>query len=104
MPYCIINCTTATKQDAIDIAKVLVEHKLIACCSIIPAITSVYKWDNKLCCDEECLMVIKTKTELFPKVETEIKKLHKYETPEIICLPITAGSNEYLTWLNEQTQ
>lgn len=104
MAYCIINCTTKNKEEAIYIAKSLVERKLIACCNIIPSITSVYEWDNELCCDEECLMVMKTKTELFNEVEIAIKELHTYDTPEIICTPINNGSREYLSWVNEQTK
>lgn len=104
MAYCIINCTTKNKEEAIYIAKSLVERKLIACCNIVPSITSVYEWGNELCCDEECLMVMKTKTELFNKVEIAIKELHTYDTPEIICIPINNGSREYLSWVNEQTK
>lgn len=104
MAYCIINCTTKNKEEAIYIAKSLVERKLIACCNIVPSITSVYEWDNELCCDEECLMVMKTKTELFNEVEIAIKELHTYDTPEIICIPINNGSREYLSWVNEQTK
>ena len=102
MTYCVINCTTANIEDAKEIAKHLVENKLIACCNIIPSITSVYNWKNEICCDEECLMIMKTKTSLFKQVEKEIKKMHKYETPEIICFPITDGSAGYLSWVNEQ--
>ena len=104
MAYCIINCTTKNKEEAIYIAKSLVERRLIACCNIVPSITSVYEWENDLCCDEECLMVMKTKTELFNEVEIAIKKLHTYDTPEIICIPINNGSSEYLSWVNEQTK
>ncbi len=104
MEYCIINCTTNTKQDAIEIAKELVNKKLIACCNIITNITSVYNWNNELNTDDEVLMVMKTKQSLYKQVEREIKKLHKYEVPEIICIPITDGSSDYLNWVNEQTQ
>lgn len=104
MAYCIINCTTKNKEEAIYIAKSLVERRLIACCNIVPSITSVYEWENDLCCDEECLMVMKTKTELFNEVEITIKELHSYDTPEIICIPINNGSSEYLSWVNEQTK
>ncbi len=104
MAYCIINCTTKNKEEAIYIAKSLVERKLIACCNIVPSITSVYEWKNDLCCDEECLMVMKTKIELFNEVEIAIKKLHTYDTPEIICIPINNGSSEYLSWVNKQTK
>ena len=104
MAYCIINCTTKNKEEAIYIAKSLVERKLIACCNIVPSITSVYEWENELCCDEECLMVMKTKAELFNEVENAIKELHTYGTPEIICIPINNGSSEYLSWVNDQTK
>ena len=102
MTYCIINCTTANKEDALNIAKQLVNKKLIACCNIIPTVTSVYEWDDRLCCDEECLMVMKTKTELFNQTAEEIKKLHKYDVPEIICIPLVNGSSEYLNWIDNQ--
>lgn len=104
MTYCVINCTTANKEDAVNIAKQLVSKKLIACCNIIPSISSVYEWNNELCCDEECLMIIKTKTALFDKVKEEIKKLHKYEVPKIICLPIINGNKDYLDWIEQQTE
>lgn len=104
MTYCIINCTTKNKEEAIYIAKSLVKRKLIACCNIVPSITSVYEWENELCCDEEYLMIMKTKTELFNEVEIVIKELHTYDTPEIICIPINNGSSEYLSWVNGQTK
>lgn len=104
MTYCVINCTTANKENAVNIAKELLAKKLIACCNIVPSITSVYEWKEELCCDEECLMIIKTRTALFEKIKEEIKKLHTYEVPEIICLPITKGSNEYLDWINKNTK
>ncbi len=104
MEYCIINCTTQTKEDAVLIAKELTKKHLIACATIVPSVTSVYFWDNKLNEDSEALMIIKTKTELYEKVEEEIKKLHKYETPEIICTPIISGSSEYLNWIEKQTK
>lgn len=103
MTYCIIKCTTANKDEAVKIAKYLVEKGLVACCNIIPAITSIYKWEDKLCCDNETLMIIKTRTALFSKVETAIKEIHSYEVPEVICTEILKGNKEYLDWIEEQT-
>lgn len=104
MSYCIINCTTENKEDAQKLAKHLISKKLIACCNIIPSITSIYEWDNKLNTDEEALMIMKTRTELYEKIEAEIKKYHKYEVPEIICIKINGGSKEYLDWVDKQTK
>ncbi len=103
MTYCIIQSTTANEEEAKKIARHLVEKKLIACCSIIPTVTSIYRWKDEITEDNEVLMIMKTKAELYSKVEKEIKKLHSYEVPEIICIPINAGSKEYLNWIDEQT-
>ncbi len=103
MSYCIINCTIDNKKDAVEIAKKLVKKKLIACCSIIPSVTSVYEWDGDLCEDNEFLMIMKTETELFGLIEKEIKKMHTYELPELICIPVNNGSRKYLDWVDEQT-
>ncbi len=102
MTYCIIQATATNEEEAKKIAKHLVEKKLIACCSIIPKVTSIYTWQGKINEDNESLMIIKTKTQLYSQIEEEIKKLHSYEVPEIICIPINTGSKEYLSWLEEQ--
>ena len=104
MTYCIINCTVANKDDGIKIAQRLIEKKLIACCNIVDNITSLYTWDNKLNTDSEALLIMKTKTQLYAEVEKEIKNMHSYDVPEIICTPIIAGSKEYVNWIEEQTK
>ncbi len=103
MEYCIINCTISTKQEAAGIAKELIAQRLIACCSIIENVTSVYRWNNKLNCDNEVLMVMKTKKSLYKQAEAQIQKLHPYEVPEIICIPVIEGSPDYLNWIKDQT-
>ncbi len=100
---CIIYCTTPNKESAIQIAEHLVNKKLIACCNIIDNITSIYQWKNEVLNESEFLMIMKTSADLYPQVEKEIKELHEYEIPEIISVPITAGSKSYLNWINEQT-
>lgn len=103
MKYIMIYCTTSNKDSALKIANELVNKKLVACCNIIPEITSVYNWQNKVNTDAEVLMIMKTKSTLFKLVEQEIKKLHDYEVPEIISTEITDGSEDYLNWIDEQT-
>lgn len=104
MSYCIINCTTSNKKNALEIAKILVGQKLAACVNIIPNVVSVYTWENNISEDEEFLLVIKTRKKLFKKVETAILSKHEYELPEIIMLPIEKGSEKYLKWVKSETK
>ncbi len=92
--------TTETRKQAQDIAVHLVEEKLAACVQILDGIASTYHWKGKVETSCECLCLIKTRETLYPQVEAAIKKLHSYETPEIIAVPIIQGSKEYLKWLD----
>lgn len=100
--YIQISTTTETKDQAQKIARYLVEKKLAACVQISGPIESTYRWKEKVETANEYLCLIKTRTTLFKKVESAIKKLHPYETPEIIAAPIIKGSREYLNWLDKE--
>lgn len=104
MSYCIVNCTTANKKNAVEIAKSLIEQKLAACVNIIPNVVSIYTWENNICEGEEFLMVIKTQKKLFKKVEAAILAKHEYELPEIILTPIDKGNAKYLKWVKAETK
>jgi len=99
-----ISTTTETKKLAQKIAKYLVEQKLAACVQISGPIESTYRWKGNVETAIEWLCLIKTRTSLFKKVEAAIKKLHPYETPEIIATPIVKGSREYLNWLDKEAE
>jgi len=102
--YIQISTTTETKEEAQKIARYLVEQKLAACVQITGPIESTYRWKGKVETASEWLCLIKTRESFFKKVETTIKKLHSYETPEIIAVPIIKGSREYLKWLDDETE
>jgi periplasmic divalent cation tolerance protein len=102
--YIQISTTTETKEQAQKIARYLVEQKLAACVQISGPIESTYRWKDKVETAIEYLCLIKTRTTLFKKVEAAIKKLHPYETPEIIAVSIIKGSREYLKWLSAETE
>ena len=99
--YIQIFTTTATKEEAHNIARYLVEQKLAACAQITGPIESTYSWKDKVETAGEWLCLIKTRKDLFSKVEAAIKKLHSYETPEIIAVPIKQGSAQYLQWIED---
>ena len=94
--------TTADSRKTLEkIADVLVGEKLAACAQITEKIKSVYKWKGKTEKADEYMCLIKTKASLYNAVEKKIKELHSYDVPEIIALPIVAGSAEYFDWIDK---
>jgi periplasmic divalent cation tolerance protein len=98
--YILVLTTVASEQQANDLARSIVEAGLGACVQI-QSIRSVYRWKGEVCAEPECLLMIKTTEAHYPSLEEHIKANHSYETPEIIKLPITGGSPEYLGWIDE---
>jgi periplasmic divalent cation tolerance protein len=102
--YIVIYITTGSVNEAEKIGRTLVEEKLVACSNIISPIRSIYSWQGKICDDKEALMVLKTKRTLFTQIVKRVEKLHSYDVPEIIAIPIIDGSVKYLSWINEETK
>ena len=84
------------------IGKALVEQKLAACVSIIPKVSSIYEWEGKLHEEEELILIIKSKTTLFQSASELIKKLHTFEIPEILSLPLESAETFYNEWALKQ--
>ena len=101
--FIIIRTTTNDKEEAQDLALLLVKNKLSACVQIYP-IESVYTWENKIEKDKEFMLEIKTTSDNFEEVRDFILKNHSYEVPEIIVIPILYGSGEYLNWVQESVK
>ncbi len=104
MTYLVGFSTIDSEKKAAEIAKTLVKEKLVACVNIIPGLRSIYQWDGKICDENEVLMVMKTVESNQEKVMSRIKKLHPYDVPEIVFLPITAGLPDYLSWIDSSTE
>lgn len=88
---------------ASSIADTLVSNNLAACVNIVNGVESVYQWQGKIEHDKEFLLIIKTRHSLFPQLEHAIQELHDYELPEIIAVPIEAGEQNYLNWIQSAT-
>lgn len=101
--YIVILTTTDSETVAKNIAKTLVRERLAACVQIVPKITSFYMWKGKINSEEEYLLLIKTKQQLFSEVQSRILNLHNYQLPELIALPIERGFDKYLTWIDDCT-
>ncbi len=99
--YCAILVSASSQSQATLIATVLVESQLAACVSLVP-ITSIYTWQKKLHQEQEWQLLIKTELTLFAAVAAKIQELHSYEVPEIVAIPLVAGSQSYPQWISEQ--
>ena len=102
--YVQIVTTTAERADAQRIAKELIERRLAACVQIVGPIESTYRWENKVETASEWQCWIKTKADLFTEVDQAIHQIHPYQVPEILALPILAGSAGYLRWLEDEVR
>ncbi|MFA5026999.1 MAG: divalent-cation tolerance protein CutA [Candidatus Methylomirabilota bacterium] len=86
------------------LAETLLEEKLAACVNLIPGLTSLYRWEGKLCRDIECLLLIKTRRGRLAALTRRVQALHPYALPEIVALSIAQGSAGYLRWLRDSTR
>ena len=97
--YIQVITTISSKRGAQKIAKALINKRLAACVQIAGPIKSIYRWKGRIETAKEWVCIIKTKKNLYKKVETAIKKIHPYEVPEIIAAPITTANKDYLKWI-----
>jgi periplasmic divalent cation tolerance protein len=91
-----------TEEQASSLARSLVEQKLAGCVNIIPGARSIYRWQGKIEDSAEWILVIKSRRDLFEKLRETIARLHSYEVPEVIALPVVDGSEPYLAWLDRE--
>ena len=103
MAYAAVFSTTPSIDTAREIADKLVSSRAAACVNIIPGVQSVYFWQDKVCRDEEFLLMIKTTESKVEEVKKIILNIHPYEVPEIIAVPLTGGHVDYLNWISEVT-
>jgi periplasmic divalent cation tolerance protein len=91
--------TAAGREEAQRLAEMLIEKRLAACVQILPDMESVYRWQGKVEQQREVLLIVKTIRSKFEVLEKAVRAAHSYETPEIVALPLIAGSGPYLEWL-----
>jgi periplasmic divalent cation tolerance protein len=100
--FVIVYVTAASSEEAERLAQTLVGEKLAACVNRIKSVRSVYRWQGQVEQSDEELLIIKTRKELFNPLEKRVRELHSYSVPEIIAVPVIAGSAGYLSWLQDQ--
>jgi periplasmic divalent cation tolerance protein len=98
----VVLSTCGSAQEAANVARALVERRLAACVNIVAGVRSIYRWKGAVEEADEWLLVIKSSRALLERLEEELRKVHSYETPEIVALEIVAGSEGYLEWMDAE--
>ena len=99
MNYCVVLVTVPKGKEAQKLTKLVLAHKLCACVNVIKGVESFFWWQQKVTRATETLLVMKTKRSLLPRLIKAVRSAHSYSVPEIIALPIVAGSKDYLKWI-----
>ena len=100
--YIQVLTTTPSKEEALMIAGKLVQNRLAACIQVGGPIMSTYRWEEKIQEDEEWRLTIKTRRDLYKRIEKAIIEIHPYEIPEIISTPLIEGNPEYFEWMDKE--
>ncbi len=97
--FIIVLVTAKDQAEAEKISQTLLEEKLAACANIVSGVASCFVWQGKIDRSEECLILLKSRMNLFSDLTKRVKQLHSYTVPEVLALPVAAGSEDYLDWL-----
>jgi periplasmic divalent cation tolerance protein len=99
----VVLVTVPTREAGERIAEIVVGERLAACVNIVGPIRSIYRWEGVVQRDDEHLLIIKTTQPRYAALEARVLAVHPYQSPEVIALPIVAGAESYLAWLNTET-
>ena len=100
----VIFVTASTEEEAHKVAELLLGRRKAACVNIVPEVDSSFWWRGKLDSARESLLIIKTRASLLPEIIDLVKAVHSYSVPEIIALPIIGGNEDYLNWIDAETE
>ena len=100
----VVFSTCPDRPCAEKLARQIVQEQLAACVSLLPPMTSIYRWEGRIEEAEEVLLLIKTQLDCYPALEACIRENHPYAVPEIVALPMRTGNPAYLDWLKQETR
>jgi periplasmic divalent cation tolerance protein len=99
----VILTTLAGPEEAATFIRALLERRLIACGTMLPAARSLYRWEGRIADEAEVVVLLKTRSAVLHALEAAFHELHPYKVPELLALPVTAGLEKYLSWINAET-
>ena len=100
----VVFITTGTDGEDRQVAEALLEHRKAACVNIVPTVTSLFWWEDRIDSAQESLLIVKSKASLLDEIVSLVKGIHSYDVPEVIALPVIGGSADYLNWIGKVTQ
>lgn len=95
--------TVATEDEAVALVRALLERRLVACGTLLPRARSLYRWEGRITDEQEVLVVLKTRSAQLRPLQAAFDELHPYRMPELLVLPVTAGNEKYLAWIDRET-
>ncbi len=99
----VVLTTVASEEEAVALVRTLLERRLIACGTLYPGARSLYRWQGKLADEREVVVLLKTRSARLESLKTAFADVHPYKVPELLALPVSAGLEKYLDWINGET-
>lgn len=99
----VVLTTVASEEEAVSLVRTLLERRLIACGTLYPGARSLYRWQGKLADEREVVVLLKTRSARLESLKTAFAEVHPYKVPELLALPVSAGLEKYLDWINGET-
>lgn len=99
----VVLTTVATEAEAVTLIQALLERRLIACGTLLPAARSLYRWEGRVADEREVVILLKTRPARLAALERAFAALHPYRVPELLALPVAAGLERYLGWIASET-
>ena len=95
--------TVATADEAVALVRALLDRRLVACGTVLPGARSLYRWEGKVADEQEVLVILKTRKARLDLLQAAFTELHPYKVPELLAIPVGAGNDKYLAWINRET-
>lgn len=99
----VVLTTAASDEEAVRFIRTLLDRRLIACGTLIPGARSLYRWQGKVADEREVVIMLKTRSARLDSLRSAFTELHPYKVPELLALPVEAGLEKYLEWINGET-
>jgi periplasmic divalent cation tolerance protein len=99
----VVLTTLANEEEAVTLVRALLDRRLVACGTVLPAGRSLYRWEGQVADEREAVVLLKTRRDRLPELERTFADLHPYRVPELLALPVESGLDRYLGWIDTET-